>query len=355
MEIMNFNKKKRKILIPSLCIISIIYIFVATHPVKPELSLTPEWTVDISNVQESTVKDLIPYRLGQSLGYFTNDGKVDSNVTFPFKASISESRYTTYTPDNKAAEFFNADGSKAGVLEEDGFPFFQDNKIYVMKPGGTSFARFDSNGKKIWDFEYYAPITAFNTSKNATVAGYADGTIISFDEKGNIDQKFTPGGSSVEVILGAAVSDDGKRIACICGQDKQRFVVAEKNGNHSKIVYHEYLPSELKRQTLVKFNKTSDVVYFNYSNGLGILDLATSKCYKLPVYGKISQIEFSSSGLIFVLSKNLSTYKVSVLEPLKYPLASFEFFGKTAFIQIKDKNLFVGCDSKISKISISRK
>lgn len=354
---MNFNKKKRNYLIPALSIFCILYIIFSMKPTGTEIHFTPEWTEDINHARKANEGDmLIPFRLNNRLGYFTPDGKIDSLISFPFKSAISDKWYCTFHQNNNETDIILPNGTKAGTIKKTGFPFIEEDRIYVMQPGGTSFIRLDGEGNQSWSFENYSPVTAFSSSKGGTVAGYADGTIISFDDYGRITQRFKPSGSNIDVILGASISEDGNIVACVSGQDNQRFVVAEKNSGHSRIIFHEYLEKQLNRQTLVKFSKKSNFVYYNYSDGLGIVNLKNSKSRKIPIKGKITQIEFSENGdLVFILSRDIKTYTITVLEKNIHKMASFSYEGECSFIQTRMNSLFVGRDNKISRISISRK
>lgn len=354
---MNFNKKKRNYLIPSISIFCVLYIFLSTRPCGSEIHFSPEWTKDVHHTS-GTPKDaeLIPYKLNKRIGYFTEDGNIFSSISYPFKSAISDKWYCIYSRNNSKADFYFADGTKAGTISESGFPFFDGDRIYLMQPGGTAFLKLDDKGEKQWGFENYSPITAFASTEKGTVAGYADGSIYAFDEKGSVTQKFNPGGSDIEVILGTGISEDGNRIACVSGQNRQRFIVAEKNAGHSRIIFHEYLENQINRQTMVRFSKNGDVVYYDYKGGLGIVNLKNSSTRKIPLDGKICQIEFSDDDeLVFVLSKYNETFTVTVLERYFYQMAKFDFKGESSFIQTRGDSLFIGRDSKISRISISRK
>ena len=351
------EKAKTNVLVPVATIFCILYIFLALRPLGTELHFSPDWTIDISQIKEEKDKEeLIPFRLGQNIGYFTPDGRVVSAISFPFKAAISEKWYALYGADNETTPFFSADGTKAGDLSMYGFPFFDDDRIYVFEPGGSSFVSCDIYGNKRWQYEYYAPITAFSSSEGGTVAGFADGTIASFGKDGTVSQQFAPGGSDFPVILGAAISKSGNMIACVSGQNKQRFVLAQKDGEHSKIIFHEYLDKDQTKQVLIKFNKKDDMVYYDYYGSLGIVDVKKLKSSHIPLDGSITQIEESEvDSLIFILSKKGSMYTVTALEPFDHPAASFTFQASNAFIQVHGNALFVGRDSKISRLTLSRK
>ena len=91
------NKKNISFYILLSLIFCISYIVLAIKPLGTEHQFSPEWKIDVTN--PSTVKPeedskLLPFKLGQTLGYFTPDGKVITFVSFPMKASISSKFYT---------------------------------------------------------------------------------------------------------------------------------------------------------------------------------------------------------------------------------------------------------------------
>lgn len=354
-------KKKRNVLVPLCISLSIAYIILAARPLEQELQFLPQWTIDATKL---TIKkdsgdaaekfsQAIPFKLGQTLGYFTADGDILNIVTFPYKAALSERNYALYGTNDKKITFFTPDGKKAGEISRTGFPFFMGESQYLFLPGGSSFARLSENGNMQWSYENYAPITAFSSSPAGCVAGYSDGSIISFTNDGKIDQTFTPGGSEHPVILGAAISASGEYIACISGQNGQRFIIAKKSGNHTEIIHHEYMDKETTRQKLVKFSKDESTVYYDSADGLGIADVKTGKSKKLRISGHILSIqESSTTNIVFVLSKDNSLYTVLIVEPFATAAGSFSFEANTACIAVKDDALFVGRNNEISKLHI---
>lgn len=350
-------KDDRKLkLFVSIALFCFIYILFAFRPLEKELHLTPDWTVSVSKVNASAYESsLIPFKLGQSIGYFTEEGKVSSCVTYGFNSSISSDYYATYNADNTVTEVKTPDGLTAGKINAAGFPFFEDNRIYVFMPNGSSVARYEVSGEKLWEYESFAPITAFSSTAGGAAIGFADGHVVSVRDNGTIDQEYYPGGSAVPVILGVGISNDGNLLGCVSGQKKQRFVVSERSGEHSKIIFHEYLPSDSTRQTLVKFSSDSNTAYYNYMGGLGIVDLKNSKASHLRLDGAVLQIEESEDfALVFVLSKNGMKYTLTVIEPFDHVLSTTSFEAKSSFIQVRGKYIFIGKDGEVSRLTISR-
>lgn len=336
-------------------IFCILYIFLAIKPLGREYQFNPKWKIDVTNptISENTEeKKLLYFKLGQTLGYFTEDGKTVNFATFPQKASISEYAYTYYNVNNSAAKVYNPNGSEKTTLPASGFPMIDENRFFVFLPGGSAFEMLNEDGSLKWEYSGTVPITAFDSSKTSVVAGFADGNICQFDTKGNLLQRFAPGGSEIPVVLGVAVSSDGKYIAAVCGQNKQRFILAKKESQQTKIVAHEFLDSKSTRQMLVKFSKDNSTVFFNSGDKLGIVDIETGKIKHLKISGQAISFQ-ETDDCAFVLTKNEKQYAVYAIEPFATLIGTFSFNADSAFIQTYKNMLFVGKNSTISCIEIN--
>lgn len=352
-------KKTRKAV--AACVaVSVLYILFAVRPLKKEIHFITRWTIDCTkpdkNIPETDRQKLIPFKLGQVAGYFTQEGKLASLFTFPYKATLSQNEYALYSTGRNPIQIFSSTGEKTGEIEASGFPFFQEGRKYLMLPGGQSFAVLNDDGKIEWDFENYAPITAFSTTQAGIAAGYADGTILVFDNSGKIQQQFAPGGSEYNIILGLALSEDGSLIASVCGQNNQRFILARKEKGLTAIIYHEYLEAQTNRQVVIKFSNDSSHCYFAHKDCLGIIDIKEAKTKHIPVQGSIlSILETDDGKAVFVLSKNNGKYFVSIIQNYSTYSGSFSFKADNAFIALKGNSLFVGRDSSISRIDVEEK
>ena len=335
----------------------ILYIFLAAKPLGKEYHFSPEWKKSIMNpaVQSNASPDsLIYFKLGQSIGYFTPDGSITISKTFPAKASISSKYHALYTTEAKDIEFFDNQDNSKGTFKIPGYPFFEEDRIYVFMPGGASYAKCDEKGEILWINENTIPLTAFSSKQKFTVAGYADGTIrITDNSNGRAIADFAPGGSDYNVIFGLDVSADGTYVASISGHDKQRFVITKTDGNQPKIVFHKYLNSDLSRRTVIRFCDNDRHILYNYDGYLGIYDLETQKDTDIKIDKTVIAIEETSS-LFFVLGKKDNEYTVYLIEKTDTLEGSFSFTADSAFIKTTDDALYVGQDTTISKIKISK-
>lgn len=336
-------------------IFCILYIFLAVKPLGHEYQFVPKWKIDVTNptLSENTEnKKLIHFRLGQSLGYFTEDGKTINFTTFPQKASISDYAYTFYNINNESAKVFNPDGTEKTTLLMSGFPMINEDRFFNFLPGGSAFSMLNDDGSTRWEYSGAIPITAFASSKNSVVVGFADGNICQFDTKGNLIQRFSPGGSEIPVILGVAVSSDGEYIASVCGQNKQRFVLAKKEPSQTRIVAHEFLDSKSAQQMLVKFSNDNSTVFFNSGDKIGIADVKSGKIKHIKVQGQAISIQ-EAEQCAFVLTKNGKNYAVYAIEPFATLIGSFKFNADSAFIQTYKNMLFIGKNSTISCVEMN--
>lgn len=337
-------------------LISIIYIILAAKPLNKEYSFTPVWKISTANpvINSTTSKKQSYFHLGQTLGYFDSDGNISLFKTFPSKVSISDSYFATYNSEAKNTEFFKADGSKAGVIEASGFPYFSDDQIYVFLPGGCSFSKCSETGKILWTFEGTFPITAFASKQKYTAVGLSNGTIkVLNNENGSTEIDFAPGGSDYPVILGIDISDDGNYIASISGHNHQRFVLSHREENQQKIIYHRFFEHDSPYRTLVHFSKNGKRVFYNFYKGLGIYNLDTKQERTLELKDKLLCIE-ETDDLTILLGKDKTNYTVSIIDNTDTLEGAFSFTADSAFLHAADNNIYLGKDNSISKLSISR-
>ena len=357
--------KKVKIFAPIFFFLLILYIIIASRPLSPEIQFLPVWTVDLESytkgeaepASEEDFKAAVAFKLGQTLGYFTPEGKILRYITFPYKATISDKSYALYGTASDEIQIFSPKGEQLGTIGATGFPYFTNDQKFIFLPGGSSFSKLNEDGSIAWTYEGFSPITAFSSSSSGTVAGFANGTVIGFDGEGNITHNYEPGGSNYEVILGAAISESSKYLATLSGQGGQRFVISKKSneiyGAHTSIVFYKSMEEELNRQVLIKFSKNEKKAFYNSASGIGIVSCNNFRNTEIPLKGTIlSILESGDEKEIFILSKEGRTYTVSTIESFDAFQGSFSFEAESACIAVSGNSLFVGRDGKLSRIDI---
>ena len=352
-------EKNRSIpfIIISVILISIIYLIFAAKPLPKEYQFQPQWKVNITKEVKAADENekQIYFRLGNALGYFTADGKITFYKTFPSKASVSDSYFTYYNNNARNTSFYDYRGNAKGVINYEGLPYIVEDRIYVMLPGGNSFIKCDSDGNRQWKYEGIMPVTAFSSKKDFTAAGFADGSIQIFNnESGKAEIVFAPGGSDLPVILGLDISDEGNYIAAVSGHNKQRFILAHREENQPKIIFHTFVDSNGTNQSLVHFCSDKSRVIYCLKDSIGIYDYKKNKNNFIKIDSKIISIR-ESDTLVFLLGKKDREYTVYIVEKTNTLEGSFSFTADNAFIQADKDSFYLGKDDSISKISLERK
>lgn len=368
------NKKNVSIITLLVAFAFLAYIIFCYKPLKTELQLTPEWTVELESINKTAAENseetpapkravpdlnVLPFKLGQNAGYFTHDGKIALLENFEYKATISKNYYSLFTQNSPEVQIYNNKGEPIAKFFEGGFPYVTDDYIFLLLPGGSGFEIKEKNGLTLLRTEHPAPITALQSHDHFTLTGYADGILRVFDDK--FDEIFTlqPGGSDIEAILGANISSNGNYIACVSGQDRQRFVIYKTEDNHAKVVFHKTLNNSVVYQTYVMFSKDESTAFYNDSTGLGIVDCKTFKDKHIKIKGRVIDIQESPvSESFFVLSKDrrntTNTYTLSIIEQRSHKTGEFSFTADSAFILTDENALYIGKDNKISKLTLSK-
>ena len=349
--------KKNKILTIIIVIIFILaYILFATKSTRNNIQLEPIWTMNVMNAEfEKTGDSVLPFKLGKNMGYFTENGKlcVFNTLKDNEMATITDDVYAIYDNNSTETEFHFFKQNESAVIKRAGFPFFENDRLFMMHPNGSGFSSYYKDGREKWDFEYYCPITSFQSTKNLVTIGFADGIIMILGPNGNKRHVIQPAGSEYEVIFGTAISNSENYVACISGLNKQRLVLIDIAESTSKIIYHEYVEAETIEQSLVQFSEDEKYVFFNEKDCLVAVNIEETTSTKIPIMGKVMQIKESHDGqFYFVLSKNSGRSTVHILNKNMYNVGSFDFDDENAFIETDDANLYVGNGQEISKIAI---
>ena len=351
------TKKNTSIYIVIAVVFVVLYLLFAVKPLAKEYHYNPVWKIYTSNqIISDDASQKFYFKIGGKIGYFTENKNITLSKTYSDYAAISDYYYATYDTNARNLDFFDNRGNLCGTLESEGFPFFDENRIFVFLPGGSSFAFCNPDGKTKWTGENVIPITAFSSNENFTAAGYADGNIRIFENSdGNNILTYAPGGSDYPVIMGVGISDDGNLIASVSGHESQRFVLAQKQETQTKILYHKFLETDSNYRTLVHFCEDQKKVFYSYKDNLGIYDYEKNQNYSIPVKGQILSIKENDELVILLgYERDKAIYTVYFVEKSNSLEGSFSFKASSAFIHVSGNNLFVGKDDTISKINISK-
>ncbi len=368
-------KGKNKFIFIGVIILLVIYIFAAAVPMRENVYLMPEWASPIPRAQNDQIyleeksvsadalkqkfegKTPIPFSLGNSFGYFTEDGEILRAETAEERFSSSFYAWTLYpqkpffTDIYKPEEF---DLKKHFLrINEPGYVYIDKDRIFLFEPEGSSLSQYDNTGRKLWTYTHTSPITAFQSSKAGCVIGYSDGLLVCLDSAGNSLFSFYPGGSTYQAIMGAAISEDGKQVLCLCGLNKQRVLLINVLAHQHKIVFHSSFEKDLRRQAFASFDESGDFAVFESAGGIGIIDCKNLKLSLIKEDGFIIGMGIQSKkNLLTVLVQKERECSLLLIDPPDFMLGKTKFNSKNAFLIQKENKIYIGTDDKIAAFEI---
>ena len=366
-----FFKGKNKYIFFAAVVFTFFYVFITPMPMGRDIYLMPEWAVSVlpasaglSGFQadpqpagaprtDEADQSPIGFILGNYFGYFAEDGRILKSEPVRERISLSSYGWTVYSEKSASAQIYSPEGTPITAIEEPGFVFVDDDRLFLFEPGGSAVQKYGQDGSKQWRHIHTAPITAFDSSAGGAVIGHSDGMLSCIDSAGNNIFNFYPGGSKYQVIMGAAVSDDGKQIICVCGLEQQRLILISVIDNHYKIVHHAFLKKDVRRQVFADFEEKSRFAVFESAGGIGITDGKELKTSCSEEYGTIIDAGIEpKKNILTALVKNGGEYSLLMSDLPDFIIGKTAFTSDDAFLIRRKDRLYLGANNKISAFEI---
>jgi hypothetical protein len=368
------NKKKYHFLIGFLIVI--VYFFAAAKPIPVETVLTPQWIISLEsgyplffnegkgisggNTPEPAAdrEPLLPFTLGNRFGYFNRDGNFALNRTVGGNVSISEDYWAEYDAVPRSIEIREVRNEiPVEISEPRGYPFFIDNRIFLIGEEQNSLTALDGSGKRLWTYDFSAPVTDIDAAAGLILAGSLDGMVEILDLSGKRVFSFDIGGSRYSAVYGCRISRDGSKLAIISGFDDQRFLFMEKLGDSYKVAYHEFLSDGFRRPVHISFIDEDRWVAFESEGCLALYNIGARNSIQLPLEGSIIALDSSGTdNLLFVVTSR-SERKKELVE-IRLPddvIMKAPFSSENVFLARQGRRLYVGGGSAIASFALSRR
>ena len=353
---MILQKKIRYAIVGSVAFL-VIYLFAAAVPLSDDFYFQPEWTRSIINappIGAAGAEGLRAFMLGDEFGFFSSSGEVYKGNAGGLRFSAGGGAWCVYAEDARSTEVRGADGSLKMTVNAAGFVHLTENGVYLFHPGGGAVSRYAEDGNVIWTREEAAPITAFSDSAAGTIMGFGSGLLLAVDAEGRNLFSFYPGGSEHSVVVGAAISQDGRLAVCVSGINPQRVLLIEIENRQQRITAHRNIDGELRRQVFVGFSASGDRAFFETPAGLGILDTQARSFSEVPIGGRVlNVVEYSGTGFFAALAKtNPGSHALILMQNPAVEVSRVSFECQDAFLLFADGGLCLGTDGNISKVNI---
>ncbi|MEL3906041.1 MAG: hypothetical protein P1P65_03280 [Treponema sp.] len=364
--------QKRFIIFP--IIFLLFYTFTAAVPLGSDIYFMPVWIRDLTpgtmqqdteeTPDETTASGHAEVSLSEGkapqyfltdthFGYFTAEGELLRSTPITKRVSASRTAWTEYPETAVNTPVYRPDGSLVTTIDEAGFVHIEHDRFYLFEPGGSAVKQYDSSGKVLWRYVHTAPITAFHSSAQGSVIGFSDGKLVCLNSAGTVLFEFYPGGSNYQVILAAALSENGRFIVCVCGIEQQRVLLIRVDETKYKIVHHRYLEGNLRRQAFAGFNNEGKYAVFECAEGMGLIDCRNRQSVIIPQQERILGIgKQPYKDIIAVMSQKEQTASLSFIEAPLYTIGKTSFPAQNIFLLQEHETLFLAADTKLARIDI---
>ncbi len=282
----------------------VVYLFTASSPIESETVLEPIWlkyTAEATN-DPAAAGDLIPFRTNRHFGYFDVEGRLSVVRAATGRYALSPFAWTEFPAIPASLDIRSPRDEAILRTEERGYPFFSDNRVFMIGSEQNSITALNETGAARWKRDFPSPITCADAAAGLLLVGMLDGSVELLNEAGSRVFAFDPGGSRIPVIVAAKLSRDGRRIALIAGIDLQRFLLLERSGTSYKVSHHEYLEKGFRRAVKIAFVDGERRVVFEREGALGVYDIRSGKSWRTPLGGDLVALEDSGTdGKLFLI------------------------------------------------------
>jgi hypothetical protein len=368
------EKKKYRFLIGFLIII--VYFFVAARPIPVETVLTPQWLISLESgyplffegrggargggIPETAEEEgpLIPFTLGDRFGYFNRGGNFALNRTVRGNISISENYWAEYEAVPQSIEIRQTGNEvPVEISEPRGYPLFIDNRVFLISGEQNSLTALDNEGKRLWTYDFAAPVTDIDAAAGLILAGSLDGMVELLDLSGKRVFSFEIGGSRYSAVYGCRISRDGSKLAVIAGFDDQRFLLMERLGDSYKVAYHEFLSDGFRRPVHISFIDHDRWVVFESEGCLTLYNIGARDSIKLPLEGNIIALDSSGTDNLLFAVTSQSERKKQLVE-IRLPddiVMKAPFSSENIFLARQGQRLYAGGGSALASFALSKR
>jgi hypothetical protein len=288
---------------------------------------------------------------GSTIAFFEADGDVVGSSRIEDRVALGADAFALYSTAGEAADVYSGSVDKVFTIRERGYPFFINDRVFLAKPGMAGIAEYSRTGNRLFSYDARSIITCVAANSDVVALGTLDGEIVVIGPDGMERFAFKPGGSRIEVVVGIAISGDGRRLAAVCGVDRQRLVVLDRFEAEYRVIKHRYLEDEFKERVAVYVSDDGRYVFSQTGSGFDMLDADLGAEYRLslPGPGRFARVDVARSVAIVASdTREGSSYRVFALPDRL--IASFSFPGSAAMTRMDGDALYFASSEGMAKL-----
>jgi hypothetical protein len=280
--------KQRGVFLIGLIIITIYY-FLFPRGSGRELVISPDSLTSLTPSKTSVSPApgrTLAIRSGSRAGFVDPDHKIVS--LYSSEKMAVDDQWLAISRDG-GLDILESDGRLISRISQDAYPISRNGNLYLYRDEYGILSKVDpGNGRILWKKEYISPITVIDGRENRTLVGFLDGRVQLISNDGTILLEYSPGGSRVEVIYGAALSSDGSKIGLISGLDPQRFILLEERKNGYRPVAHHNTETDFRRPVPIGFVRNDRQILYESKDSVASVELNNYEVRPMTLPGRLT-------------------------------------------------------------------
>jgi hypothetical protein len=337
-------------------ILLFIYLLLFPHPGGRESLVRPIWARELTSGTVAPGNGDGPewhFRTADGFGYADLQGNLYYLGRRMHNLSLSDAGFINYGSVPDHVVFRNFRGEFEFSIKSYGYPLLESSGqvLYSINTDRSGMKRIDSEGQTLWSRSYPTLLTTIALAGEQCLLGLMDGRALLIDGEGDILYQHNPDASRIPIVLGAAVSEDGNKIALICGIDPQTLIVVQRRAEEFVPDFVQELDSDFRREVQVRFAPDTRFLFYEVEDGLGILDARKKSIGGVTASGVLQSMdsgpEFSAAA--FRLAEGS---KLVIFRPLDSVLLSREIAAEQVYVKVIGSSLILGLNGVLLRADL---
>jgi len=325
-----------------LCILLfIIYFFVFARSAGKELIVVPKSVTALRDLNSPPARGAGPFLAIQNTrgaGFIDEEHELVSYYSGD-RIALDKEWIAIYR--ENGLQLLKPTGRIISRFADSVYPIERDGNLYLADDSGNLSKVDPTNGARIWEKNYISRLTSIDARADRTLVGLLDGRIELIDKNGKVLLSYKPGGSRVEAIYGAIISNDESKIALIAGLEPQRFLILEERRSIFRPIHHHNTASDYRRPISMGFIRNDRQVLYEGDGGVEVFDMNTKRLSEEGIPGTILRwIDNLAPETLTVLEAVGKDARIRMLTEGNLPIFDFALPSGSVDI-VKDRNFVI--------------
>ncbi len=317
----------------------------------------PAWSLNVRTASptDQVLNSLYWYRMGEEFGYADLEGNVAVREKILFDATLRDVGYINFSRIPKNLVFRDNRGNFLRSFRLTGYPILDERgeRLFLLNSESTGLEVLNVESEESWTIEFPTLITSLSFSDDYILLGLLDGMIRIFNNSGELIGDYLETASRIPIILGSAISPDGKDVIALSGIDPQKLLLIRTREPGKAETFTMHLTSDYRREVFIKFSESGRLVYFESGNGLGIFEVESKRITIIPFQGSLIGFDESQhNGIMSVLYKTDSGVELRVCTTRGKVLYSKSFKSEFTHLRHIDDHILLGCDDILLRVDV---